>query len=170
MADTDVDLILFGIRAQLDYCVQLNIRCERRKNELQHRQNLLFKEITDALKKYESIGFGIIFTGDHDLCCRTSEGDSFPFPLPAFSIVRTCEQKKKRRLHFKPRVNDNGAISYALENDYDVILGELSWQACSPGQNDGYWFINAVRRSHESIKSCPFNFKGAEMLFAILCN
>ena len=54
MADTDVDLILFGIRDQLDYCVQLNIRCERRKNELQHRQNLLFKEITDALKKYES--------------------------------------------------------------------------------------------------------------------
>ncbi len=28
MADTDVDLILFGIRDQLDYCVQLNIRCE----------------------------------------------------------------------------------------------------------------------------------------------
>lgn len=104
MADTDVDLILFGLRAQLDYCVQLNIRCERRKNELQHRQNLLFKEITDALKKYESIGFGIIFTGDHELCCRTPEGDSFPFPLPAFSIVRTCEQKKKYAFILNPEL------------------------------------------------------------------
>lgn len=107
---------------------------------------------------------------DKTLSRKPGAVHSFPFPLPAFSIVRTCEQKKKIRLHFKPKVNVNGAISYTLESDYDVFLGELSWQACSPGQNDGYWFINAEQHRHESIKSCPFNFKGAEMLFAILCN
>lgn len=174
--DTQVNHLVSMMREELTTCNQQSVRCELRRNELQHRQNQLFKVLTEALKKYERMGFSIVFTGEHELLCSTPENDTFLFPLSAFSIVRKYlflnrfEQTKQVRLHFKPTVNGNGAISYTFEK-YDsevttIGCGELSWQAGSPGQNDGYWFINAG--THKLIMDSPLSFAGAEMLFTTL--
>ncbi|EGK0962746.1 hypothetical protein IOM74_004282 [Salmonella enterica] len=73
-------------------------------------------------------------------------------------------------LHFKRTVNGNGAISSTFEKYAPEVTtkgyGKLSWQAGSPGQNDGYWFINAG--AHKLIMDSPLSFVGAEMLFTTL--
>ncbi|EDD5412133.1 hypothetical protein AAHN34_004492 [Salmonella enterica] len=176
--NTQVNHLVSMMRNELVTCNERSVRCELRRNELQHRQNQLFKVLTEALKKYERMGFIIVFTGEHELRCWTPEPekDTFLFPLPAFSIVRKhhslsrFEQTKQVRLSFKPTVNGNGAISYTFEKyDPDVTsygCGELSWQAGTPGQNDGYWFINAG--AHKLIMDSPLSLEGAEMLFTTL--
>ena len=72
------DLIRY--KGSTDYCVQLNIRCERRKMSFSIAVNLLLKRLLDVPEEnMESIGFGIIFLPDHEPCCRTSKGTLFHF-------------------------------------------------------------------------------------------
>lgn len=60
--NTQVNHLVSMMRNELVTCNERSVRCELRRNELQHRQNQLFKVLTEALKKYERMGFSIVFT------------------------------------------------------------------------------------------------------------
>lgn len=49
--NTQVNHLVSMMRNELVTCNKRSVRCELRRNELQHRQNQLFKVLTEALKK-----------------------------------------------------------------------------------------------------------------------
>lgn len=55
--NTQVKHLVSMMRNELVTCNERSVRCELRRNELQHHQNQLFKVLTEALKKYERMGF-----------------------------------------------------------------------------------------------------------------
>lgn len=69
--DTQVNHLVSMMRNELTTCNQRSVRSELRRNELHYRQNQLFKVFTEVLKKYEHMGFSIVFTGEHDLLFRS---------------------------------------------------------------------------------------------------
>lgn len=157
-----------------------NARCETRRNELIHRQNVLFKFLNNAVGRYRSLGFSIVFTGERELMCfpgaEKHVSEQF-FPLPVFSVVyrisvfvREPEQQISSaqsvilaeevvRFRFTPEVSESGGVSYRFEEFIPgqtwTATGVLSWQGRNMIEKEEHWHFNV---SHsEGLKSRPLN-------------
>lgn len=158
-------------------------RCDIRIKELQHRQDCLFKVLGETLVVYEQLGFKIVFTGEHEIICRTNNTDEdnnyFSFLSPAFDIIYKPKQKNHnggqpikmdvRTINFTPKANDAGAINFNLKttkNNIDThTFGNISWQINNDEKDQGYWIVNTV---NANLGGVILSHEGAVNLFASL--
>ncbi|MHA1053712.1 hypothetical protein [Enterobacter mori] len=167
-----------------------NTRCELRRNELLHRQHVLFKLLNNAVGRYRSLGFSIVFTGERELMCFSGAGKSdtelFCFPLPVFSVVyriagfvREPEQQissaqsvvlaeKVVRFRFTPEVSESGGVIYRFEEFIPGVpwtaTGDLSWQGRNMFEKEEHWHFNVS--NSEGLKSRPLDTECVEAWLA----
>lgn len=181
---TDVKVGL--LKERLTSLMDKDNRCERRRNELTHRQNILFKILSQVITRYSSLGFSIVFTGERNLLCHSplkeEKADLFSFPVPTFSIVHkvprfknSAEQEPSStlpvllteevvRFRFSPNVNGNGGIDYRFEEFIPGVsyaaTGYLSWQSKSMLDDGDYWHFNVS--PSEGLQNRPVDLECVE--------
>ncbi|MHA1057137.1 hypothetical protein [Enterobacter mori] len=167
-----------------------NIRCALRRNELLHRQSILFKLLNNAVGRYCSLGFSIVFTGERELMCFSGSGkpdtELFCFQLPVFSVVyrvsgfvRAPEQQISSaqsvilaeevvRFRFTPEVSESGGVSYRFEEFIPGVswtaTGDLSWQGRNMLETEEHWHFNVSRS--DGLKSRPLDTECVEAWLA----
>ncbi|HAV1871899.1 TPA: hypothetical protein JG951_003171 [Enterobacter hormaechei subsp. steigerwaltii] len=159
------------LKAGLNSLVEKDNRSKTRRNELSHRQKVLFKLLNEAIARYSNMGFSIVFTGVRNLECYSAVKNEkiapFFFPLPVFSIVFKVPGFKGNdslredseclhllpeevtRFRFTPEVNGNGGITYRfielIPGKPYHASGDLSWQSKGMLDDGEYWFFSVNR-------------------------